>query len=350
MHGTTVKWQASEEFFTHPEPEVDKLKSLFKTIACLCPGLTIALDDNGKKVEFFSANGLNDLADDLVGDKEIINNRLRMNFSDGKDKLDLVLTYTSNYSSTFVSYVNAGLVETSPIQTQMKTALTREMNKFFREKKWLKDKDENLTGDDIQEGIFIVFNATCPGVGYDSQVKTRVVKMECKNHMASFVAELQNWLSVNEKEVKTIAEKALAARKAREAAKKARDNARNNNKKKTKALKFESKLADCWSKDRSKCEIYIVEGDSAAGNLKTARDNEFQAVLPIRGKMLNLQKATIEKIQKNAEIMTMMDAFGLELNPKTLKYEIPAKGLRYGKIIIESDADVKISAYERLFA
>lgn len=349
MHGTVVKWQASEEFFTHPEPEVDKLKSLFKTIVCLCPGLTIALDDNGKKAEFFSANGLNDLADDLVGDKEIINNRLVMNFSDAKDKLDLVLTYTSNYSSTFVSYVNAGLVETSPIQTQMKTALTREMNKFFREKKWLKDKDENLTGDDIQEGIFVVFNATCPGVGYDSQVKTRVVKMECKTHMASFVTELQNWLAANEKEIKTIAEKALAARKAREAAKKARDNARNNNKKKTKALKFESKLADCWSKDRSKCEIYIVEGDSAAGNLKTARDNEFQAVLPIRGKMLNLQKATIEKIQKNAEIMTMMDAFGLELNPKTLKYEIPAKGLRYGKIIIESDADVDGAHIKNLF-
>ena len=111
------------------------------------------------------------------------------------------------------------------------------------------------------------------------------------------------------------------------------------NKKKEKALKFDSKLADCWSKDRSKCELYITEGDSASGNLKTARDNEFQAVMPIRGKMLNLQKATIEKIQKNAEVMTIIEALGLELNPKTLKYEVPPQGLRYGKVIIATDAD-----------
>ena len=214
----------------------------------------------------------------------------------------------------------------------------------------MKEKDENLTGDDIQEGMYLVFNITAPNVSYDAQVKSRITKIDTKPFIQAVTENLQVWFAANEKEVKMVADKALAARKAREAAKKARDNAREKNKKKEKALKFESKLADCWSKDRSKCELYIVEGDSAAGNLKTARDNEFQAVLPIRGKMLNLQKATIEKIQKNAEIMTMMDALGLELNPKTLKYEIPPQGLRYGKVIIESDADVSKTAYERLFA
>ena len=123
------------------------MKSLFKTIVCLCPGLTIVLKDNGVTTTFYSKNGLDDLADDMIGNKEIINNRMNVKFIDGKYKLDLILTYTSNYSSTFVSYVNAGLVEQSPIQTQLKASLTREMNKFFREKKWIKDSEENLSGD-----------------------------------------------------------------------------------------------------------------------------------------------------------------------------------------------------------
>ena len=347
--GTSVIWTPSEEFFTHTEVEISKVKSLFKTISCLCPGLTIVLNDNGNETIYHSEHGLNDLVNDAVKDKEIITNRFNMKFSEGKEKMDMVLTYTSNYSSTLVPYVNTGLTEKGPHITQIKTVLTREFNKFFRDKKWLKEKDENLTGDDIQEGMYIVFNITAPNISYDAQVKSTVTKIEMKTFTQALSENLQMWLSANEKEIKVIADKALAARKAREAAKKARDNARANNKKKAKALKFESKLADCWSKDRSKCELYIVEGDSAAGNLKTARDNEFQAVLPIRGKMLNLQKATIEKIQKNAEIMTMMDALGLELNPKTLKYEIPPQGLRYGKVIIESDADVDGAHIKNLF-
>ena len=347
--GTFVWWQPSEEFFTNTIVEIEKIKSLFKTISCLCPGLNILLIDNGKETTFYSKHGLNDLVDDAVKNKEIIANRFDMKFAEGKNKMDLVMTYTSNYSSTIVPYVNTGLTESGPHITQLKTALTREFNKFFREKKWLKEKDENLTGDDIQEGMYIVFNITAPNVSYDAQVKSRITKIDTKPFIQAIVDNLQIWFTTNEKEVKLIADKALAARKAREAAKKARDNAREKNKKKEKALKFDSKLADCYSKDRSKCELYITEGDSASGNLKTARDNEFQAVMPIRGKMLNLQKATIEKIQKNAEVMTIIDALGLELNPKTLKYEVPEYGLRYGKIIIMSDADVDGAHIKNLF-
>lgn len=347
--GTLVQWQPSEEFFTNTEVEIGKIKSLFKTISCLCPGLEILLDYNGETCVYHSTNGLNDLVDDAVKEKEIIANRFDMKFADGKYKMDLVMTYTSNYSSIIVPYVNTGLTESGPHITQLKTTLTREFNKFFREKKWLKDKDENLTGDDIQEGMYIVFNITAPNVSYDAQVKSRITKIETKPFIQAVCENLYVWFAANEKEIKQIADKALAARKAREAAKKARDNAREKNKKKEKALKFDSKLADCWSKDRSKCELYITEGDSASGNLKTARGNEFQAVMPIRGKMLNLQKATIEKIQKNAEVMTIIEAIGLELNPKTLKYEIPPQGLRYGKIIIMSDADVDGAHIKNLF-
>ena len=347
--GTEVIWQASEEFFTHTEPEIDKLKSLFKTIVCLCPGLTIELNNNGKVESFYSENGLSDLADAAVGNKEIINNRFIMNFSEGKEKMDFILTYTSNYSSILVPYVNTGLTEKGPHITQVKTVLTREFNKFFREKKWLKDKDENLTGDDIQEGMYIVFNITAPNVSYDAQVKSTITKIDMSPFTAALAENLQYWFVNNEKEVKIIADKALAARKAREAAKKARDNAREKNKKKEKALKFDSKLADCFSKDRSKCEIYITEGDSASGNLKMARDNEFQAVMPVRGKILNTQKATLDKIQKNAEIMTMIDAFGLTIDVKNMKVTYDKKDLRYGKIIIMSDADVDGAHIKNLF-
>ena len=211
--GTYVEWQPSEEFFTHTEVEIDKVKKLFKTIACLCPGLTINLDNNGEKVIYFSEKGLVDLVKDGVGDKEIIDNRFIVDFVDGKNKLDLVMTYTSNYSSTIIPYVNTGLTETGPHITQFKAQLTKCYNKFLRDKKWLKEKDENLTGDDIQEGMYLVFNITAPGVSYDAQVKSRITKIDMKPFVAPFGEALAQWFDSNEKEIKIIADKALNARK-----------------------------------------------------------------------------------------------------------------------------------------
>ena len=348
-NGTYVRWQPSEEFFTHPEVDINKVKELFHILTCLCVGLTIELTIDDKKEIFTSKYGLNDLVDDAVGDSEIINSRMNMNFDAGRNKLDMVVTYTSKYSLNMISYVNTGDTDAGPHITQIKTILTREFNKFFKEKKWLKEKDENLSGDDIQEGMFIAFNLTVPGVSYDAQTKSRIVKIDMSPFTTSIVNALHDWFSKNEKDIKIIFEKAAAARKARDAAKKARDKAREQNKKKQKALKFDSKLADCWSKDRMKCEIYVTEGDSASGNLKLARDNEFVAVMPVRGKILNVRKATLDKIQKNAEIMTMIDAFGLTVDMKTMKLTYNKEDLRYGKIIIESDADVDGSHIKNLF-
>lgn len=347
--GTLVQWQPSEEFFTNTIIEINKIKELFQTITCLCPGLTIELNDNGNKINYYSEHGLNDLVDTGVKDKEIINNRFYLDFSEGKNKLNMVLTYTTNYSLTLIPYVNTGLTEKGPHITQIKTILTREMNKFFREKKWLKEKDDNLSGDDLQEGMYIVFNITAPNVAYDAQVKSTITKIDMTPFNQALVDGLQYWFAHNEKEVKSIADKAISAKKAREAAKKAREKVRENNKKKEKALKFDSKLADCYSKDRNKCEIFITEGDSASGNLKSARDNEFQAVMPVRGKILNTQKATLDKIQKNAEIMTMIDAFGLTIDVKKMKVTYEPEDLRYGKIIIMSDADVDGAHIKNLF-
>jgi len=350
-NGTRVCWQPSEQFFTHTEVEINKIKDLFRTIVCLCPGLTIHLNYNGQETDYVSTKGLDDLVDDAVAGKELIDTRFSMNYTEprGKNKMDMVLTYTSNYSSTIIPYVNTGLTETGPHITQIKTLITREFNKFFKEKKWLKATDENLSGDDIQEGMYIVFNLTAPNVAYDAQVKSRITKIDMKPFTTVLTENLEYWLNDNEKEIKIIADKAINAKKAREAAKKARERAREQNKKKEKALKFDSKLADCYSKNRSRCEIYITEGDSASGNLKTARNNEFQAVMPVRGKILNTQKATIDKIQKNAEIMTMIDAFGLRIDTKTMKVTYDKDELRYGKIIIMSDADVDGAHIKNLF-
>ena len=350
--GTIITWQPSEEFFKNTIVDINAIKSLFKTVSCLCPGLTINLiettDLGQKKTVYQSKYGLNDLVDDAVKGKELLKNRLNINFEENKYKLDLVMTYTNNYSSTIVPYVNTGLTETGPHITQLKTALTREMNKFFREKKWLKEKDENLTGDDIQEGMYMVFNYTAPSVSYDAQVKSRVTAIESKPAVTAFVEALNSWLSVNEKEIKNLADKAINARKAREAAKKARDNARGKAEKKA-VLKLPSKLTDCWSKDREKCEIFIVEGDSAGGNMKLGRNNEFQAVLPVRGKILNTQKAALDKILANAEIRDMIKAFGLDLDVKTGKVIVNESKLRYGKIIISADADLDGGHIQSLF-
>lgn len=349
--GTIVEWKPSKEFFNHTEIDVERIKKLFHVLTCLCAGLTINLTHNGKdKITYTSKNGLNDLVDDFVKDNEIINNRLNINFAEGKNKLDFVLTYTTNYSLNMTSYVNNGETDSGPHITQVKSTITREFNKFFKDKGWLKEKDANLEGGDIQEGMLIAFNITAPGVSYDAQTKSRIVKLDMTPFTGILSESIQNWLAINEKDIKIIFDKAVSARKAREAAKKARDAARETEKKKKeKVLKFDSKLADCYSKDRKKCEIYITEGDSASGNLKQARDNEFQAVLPVRGKILNTQKATLQQIQKNAEIMTMIEAFGLRIDPKSMKVTYDPEDLRYGKIIIMSDADVDGAHIKNLF-
>ena len=347
--GTSVEWEPSEEFFTHPEVDIKEIKNLFKTIAALCPGLKIELNDNGNTTTYLSQNGISDLVDEAVAGKELIKNRFNMKYENGKNKIDMVMTYTSNYALNLIPYVNTGLTANGPHISQIKSLITREFNKFFRDKKWLKEKDENLTGDDIQEGLYIVFNITAPNVGYDAQVKTRITKIDMTPFTGELSEELKTWFATNEKEIKAIADKAINARKARLAAQKARDSVREVQKKKEKALKFDSKLADCYSKDRKKCEIFIVEGDSASGNLKQARDNEFQAVMPVRGKILNTQKASLDKIHKNAEIMSMIQAFGLEIDLKTMKVTYHPDRIRYGKIIIMSDADVDGAHIKNLF-
>lgn len=336
--GTLVQWQASEEFFTNPKPEVEKLKKLFKTIVCLCPGLTIKLDDNGKKIEFFSKNGLMDLLDDGVKGKEILKNRFSINFSEGKNKIDLALTYTNNYSSTIVPYVNTGLTEAGPHITQIKTLLTREFNKFFRDKGWLKEKDDNLTGDDCQEGMYLVFNITAPNVGYDAQVKSRVTKLDMKPFTQAIAEELQYWFAANEKEIKGIADKALNARKAREAARKARDAARNVKPKKENGLKakmqISDKFIDCKNKNPKNRNLLLVEGLSAGASAVEARNPETDCIYMLRGKIVSPLKTAVDKILANQEMSDVIRVIGAGFGSS-----FDVTKMNFDKIVITSDAD-----------
>lgn len=340
--GTIVEWTPDPQFFTHPQIEVERIQKLFHVLTCLCSGLTINLTHNGKDlISYYSANGINDLVNDLTQNKEIIKNRLNINYQKDKNKIDFVLTYTNNYSFTIIPYVNTGETDGGPHITQIKTIITREFNKFFREKGWLKDKDSNLDGSDIQEGMVIVFNITTSGVAYDAQTKTRIVKLDMSPFTSALVENIQHWLRTNEKEIKGIFDKAVNARKARDAARKAREAIRNEKipKKKAKLLELPSKLVDANSKDRMKCELLICEGNSAAGGLIAARDPETMAIFAIRGKLINLFKNSDEKIFANQEILNLIKAIGLEFNTNTKKMIYDKNKLRYGKIFTACDGD-----------
>lgn len=342
--GTLVKWKPSEEFFTNTEVEISKIKDLFKTITCLCSGLTIELVDNGNSIIYHSDNGLKDLADEAVKGKEIIKNRFEVKYEEGKNKLDFILTYTSNYSSTIIPYVNTGFTEKGPHITQIKTLLTREFNKFFREKKWIKDKDENLTGDDIQEGMYIVFNITTSNVGYDAQVKSTITKIDMSSFTSVLASNLQIWLSANEKDIKNIADKALMARKAREAAKKARNSVREPKAKGLKAkMALSDKFIDCVSKNSKERNLLLVEGQSAAGSAIEARNVKTDCIYMLRGKIISPLKQAIDKILANQEMSDIIKVIGAGFGK-----DFDVSKVNFNKIVITSDQDSDGMAIELL--
>lgn len=353
VHGTKVTYIPDPQFFQNPEANLNDIRTLFKEESALSPTLTIKLIIDGKEEDFHSKNGINDLVDEKVKDNEIIKKRFNAHIVKGNDLIDICMTYTSGYSEDIVSYVNYGKVESGIHLTTLRANLTRALNKYANDNKLYKKDETNLTGAELNEGLIIVFNLKAKSVKYDSQTKVRVTDIDKALILEAINVNFVEWMNENPKDVKTIIEKALLARRARNAAKKAREAARSKAEKKSKALKFDSKLADASEKiDRMKCEIYVTEGDSASGMLKDARNKRYQAVMPIRGKMLNTQDAAIDKVIKNAEISTIMDAFfgpnGWRVVNNKIEYDIDK--LRYGKIIIMSDADVSNTAYERLFA
>ena len=335
-HGTKVEWLPSEEFFNSNKVEINRVKELFDVLVCLCPGLTINLKTPNEDITFFSKNGLNDLVDKRVKDNELINNRMNMSFENGRNKMDMIITYTSNYSLNMISYVNTGETDAGPHITQIKTILTREFNKFFKEKKWLKDKDTNFSGDDLQEGLLIAFNITAPGVSYDAQTKSRIVKLDMTPFTSAIVENLQYWFNNNEKEIKIIFDKAANARKAREAAKKARETVRKPKEKGLKAkMKLSNKFIDCANKNPSERNLLLVEGLSAGSAAVEARNAKTDCIYMLRGKIISPLKTSVDKILANQEMSDIIKVIGAGFGNEN--FDISK--MNFDKIVMTTDAD-----------
>lgn len=350
--GTSVEFYPDEEVLETIIFDTKAIKEMVREFSFLCKGLKfIIIEENNSKEEFCSLNGLADYMEYLNPKGNFIAAPIYFSNEEGKFQLEVAVGYNSSYSSIIKLYTNNIPQEKGTHLTGFKTAWTMGLNNIARENKWLKEKDENLTGSDYEEGMTLILNFKMIDPVFKGQNKEELSSSEGRTYVQKLTTRAFEELIYYYKDsFKAIIDKAINARKAREAAKKAREAVREDKKKKKeKAVKFDSKLADCYSKVRSNCEVYVVEGDSAAGNLKLARNNEFQAVMPVRGKILNVQKATLEKIQKNAEIMTMIEAFGLTVNPKTMKLTYIPEDLRYDKIIIAADADVDGSHIRNLF-
>ena len=343
-HGTIVTFNPSEEFFDSPTINESKVKQFCNEITCLCQGLII--DYNGQKI--FHENGITDLLSSQVQDNiEIVSNRFIEEFTYGKQGMSVGLTYTSSSSSSIISYVNCGLTDSGPHIASMKSTITRILNKWAKDNNLLGDKDKNLDGSSLQEGLILVSNITAENVKYEAQVKSTVTKIDT-DFASIFGQKLEVWLDSNPEDAKAILEKAILARKAAEAAKRARAAVKNNKKRGNNFLKMPTSLSDCWSKDRSICELYLTEGRSASSNMVAGRDSKFQAVYGVRGKMLSVLKAKQESIIKNQEINNLIQALGLEFNPKTAKCVYDKSKLRYDKIITATDADFDGFAIENL--
>lgn len=332
-NGTVVTWLPSERFFESNKTQVSYFKKFFDDISCLCPGLEIILSDS-KKEYTFSKSGIEDLiSNHLNSEIETVSNRFNLK----NDKLSMAFTYTGRSSCDIISYVNYGLVETSPHITLIKSTLTRVLNNWAREKGLLSTKDKNLDGASLQEGLLLVCNIVSKGVSYDAQTKGKIVKMDT-SPLDSFGEMLEVWLDNNPEDGKNIINQALVAKRAADAAKKAREAVKSKSKEKDKVFKLPTTLADCWSKDRSECELFLTEGRSAMSGLVAGRDSKTQAVYGVRGKMLSILKVAPGNILKNQEINNIIQALGLDYDPKTAKCVYNKDKLRYGKIVAAADA------------
>ncbi len=337
--GTKVHFVPDPEIFTVTHYSFDTLKHRLRELAFLNQGITIRLIDKrgeGREETYFYEGGIRSFVEHLNRKKEVIH-PTPIYFNGIKDDtvVEIAMQYNDSYMENIYSFVNN--INTEEGGTHLagfKIALTRAANDFARKQGILKDKDGNLSGEDVREGLTCVISLKIHEPQFEGQTKTKLGNSEVRGIVDSIVTEgLTEYFEENPAITKKVIEKAIMASRAREAARKARELTRRKN-----ALEVSSlpgKLADCSIKDPEQAEIYLVEGDSAGGSAKQGRDRRFQAILPLRGKILNVEKARLDKIFANAEIRTMITAFGTGISDD---FDIAKR--RYGKIIIMTDADV----------
>ena len=341
--GTSVTFEPDDTIFEETVFDYDTLKNRFREMAFLTKGLKIILEDlrddneeNRKKHEFHYEGGIKEFVTYLNRSKTSLYEDV-LYFEGTKDDVavEVALQHNDSYNESVFSFVNnITTPEGGTHLTGFRNAITKTFNDYARSAKLLKDSDPNLSGDDIREGLTAIISVKVSEPQFEGQTKQKLGNSEARGAVDSIVTEqLTYYLEQNPSVAKTICEKSIMAQRAREAARKARDMTRRKGA--LDGLSLPGKLADCSDKNPENCEIFIVEGDSAGGSAKTARSRATQAILPLRGKILNVEKARLDKIYANKEIKAMITAFGTGIHD-----DFDISKLRYNKIIIMTDADV----------
>jgi len=338
--GTKVTFMPDDTIFDDVIFDYDTLRRRFREMAFLTKGLRINIEDKRegkeKSASFHYEGGIKEFIEYLNKNKNTLYDKVI--YCEGqKDDIyvEVALQHNDSFNENTQSFVNNITTPEGGMHlTGFRSALTKVCNDYARTNKLLKDKEENLTGDDLREGLAAIISIKIPDPQFEGQTKQKLGNAEARTAVEGIVFEkLTYFLEQNPQVAKAIVGKAVLAQRARMAARKARDVARKSTLESSMALP--GKLADCSDKDPKKCEIYIVEGDSAGGSAKTARSRATQAILPLRGKILNVEKARIDRILGNEEIKAMITAFGTGI-----RENFNIEKLRYDKIIIMTDADV----------
>ena len=337
--GTKVRFLADDTIFETLEYEYEVLENRFREMAFLTKGLKITIEDlreeTPKKAEFHYEGGLSSFVEFLNKNKEKINAKPIYIEKDGEVPVEIAIQYTTAYSENIYSFVNnINTIEGGTHLEGFKRALTKTFNDYAKSHNLIKEKDGNLQGEDIREGITAVISVKVKEPQFEGQTKTKLGNSNVTGIVQSVVnEEFSAYLEENPTVAKSILEKCISASRAREAARKARELVRRKNALETSTLP--GKLADCSEKDAENCEVYIVEGDSAGGSAKQGRDRKFQAILPLWGKMLNVEKARADKIYGNDKLNPVILAIGAGIGA-----DFDITKIRYGKVIIMADADV----------
>jgi DNA gyrase subunit B len=355
--GTTITFFPDATIFVDTiEFKFDRLATRLRELAFLNPGLTIDLEDerpeSAKKTSFFYAKGIEEFVVQLGENKTVIHDspvilngkrQIELDY-DGKQTTDdvfadVVFQYNDSYNDQILCFANSiPNGDGGTHLTGFRTALTRAINQYSRANKILKDKDPALTGDDVREGLVCVISVKMPNPRFSSQTKDKLVNTEIEGVVSSIVYEgLMQYFDENPSLAKKVIEKSVNAARAREAARKARETVRKS------ALSgggLPGKLADCSERDPAKSELYIVEGDSAGGSAKQGRDRRTQAILPLRGKLINVEKARLHRALQNKEIQSMITAIGAGIGDGEQEGSFNIEKVRYHKIVIMTDADV----------
>ncbi len=337
--GTKVRFLADDTIFETTDYDFETLETRIREIAFLTKGLKLTIEDQRgeepKKSEFCFEGGLKSFVEYLNKNKEKINKDPIYIDKNGDVPVEIAIQYTTNYSENIYSFVNnINTVEGGTHLEGFKRSLTKVFNDYARSHNILKDKDGNLQGEDIREGITAVISVKVKEPQFEGQTKTKLGNSEVTGVVMSMMNEsLANFLEENPNVAKAVLEKCISASRAREAARKARELVRRKSALETTTLP--GKLADCSSKVAEECEVYIVEGDSAGGSAKQGRDRRYQAILPLWGKMLNVEKARADKIYGNDKLNPVIVAVGAGIGA-----DFDITKIRYGKVIIMADADV----------